>query len=395
MNDHSPRATLGWLAAFCGLLFGGVPWPGQDPRSVPYLPLVYEVRFAPTPVKGDGEYHLIYELHLANFSRREVKLRKIEVLGAGKSLVETYEGDRLIKCLTRPGKPRNIENKLALEGGGQAVLFIMVSLGRKAVTPDSLTHRVTAECLRSTGEKAVLVGEGALVSIVHGEPLVIGLPVRPGVWLAGNCSGDGPVGHRLSLQPWNGRLVFNERYAVDFMKFSQDYKLVQGDSSRNASWYSYGESAIAVADGVVSDCKDGIIENTPNKEYAVSNNMESAAGNYVILRLSRRLYAVYAHLKPGSLRVKLGDHVRRGQALGLVGNSGISDAPHLHFHLIDSNSVFGGEGLPFVFERFELLGPFEHLDDQLDKTWSPSGQSTMKTLEMPMGDVVIRFPGLH
>jgi hypothetical protein len=395
MNDHSPRAKLGWMAAFCGLLFGSAPWPRQDPRLVPYLPLVYEVRFAPTPVKGDGEYHLIYELHLANFSRREVTLRKIEVLEAGKSVVKAYEKDRLLECLTRPGKPRDIENKLTLEGGARAVLFIMVSFRMKAETPDSLTHRVTAECLRGTGEKEVLCGEGAQVSVAHGEPRIIGPPVRPGVWLAGNCPGDGPVGHRLSLQPWNGRLVVNQRYAVDFMKFSQDYKLVQGDSSKNASWYGYSEQVIAVADGVVSDCKDGIIENTPNKEYAVPNNLESAAGNYVILSLSRRLYAVYAHLKPGSLRVKVGAHVRKGQALGLVGNSGISDAPHLHFHLIDSDSVFGGEGLPFVFERFELLGPFEQLDDRLDKTWSPSGRSTARTLEMPMGDVVIRFPGLH
>jgi hypothetical protein len=54
-------------------------------------------------------------------------------------------------------------------------------------------------------------------------------------------------------------------------------------------------------------------------------------------------------------------------------NSGISDASHPRFCLIDTNSVVRGEGLPFVFERFELLGPFEQLGDRLDKAWSPSG----------------------
>jgi hypothetical protein len=195
------------------------------------------------------------------------------------------------------------------------------------------------------------------------------------------------------MQPWNGKLVVNERYAVDFMKFGQEYRLVRGDSSTNAGWYSYDEDIVAVAAGVVSDCTDGIVENTPLREYAVPNTLEYAAGNYIILNLARGIYAVYAHLKTGSLKVKVGDQVRRGDVLGSIGNSGISDAPHLHFHLIDSNSAFGGEGLPFVFEKFELMGPFGPLDDQLLKSWSPKGKPTMRDWEIPMGDVVIRFPG--
>jgi hypothetical protein len=268
----------------------------------------------------------------------------------------------------------------------------MLSFKNRSDIPDLITHRVTAEYLRDKDEKALRRGEGAPVAVVQKEPPVIGPPVRPGVWLAGNCPGDGPVGHRLSLQPWNGKIVVNQRYAVDFMKFDRDYRLVQGDVSMNASWRSYGEEVIAVADGVVSDRKDGIIENTPLKEYAVPNTIESGAGDYVILKLRRSLYAVYAHLQPGSLRVKTGDHVKRGQVLGLIGNSGISDAPHLHFHLIDSDAPFGGEGLPFGFERFELLGPFEQLDDNLDKVWSPPGKGAWRDREMPLGDVVIRFP---
>lgn len=194
------------------------------------------------------------------------------------------------------------------------------------------------------------------------------------------------------MQPWNGKLVVSQRYAIDFMKFGNDDRLVQGDRSMNAAWHGYGEEVIAAASGVVSDCKDGIIENTPLNEYAVPNTLEFAAGNYVILNIAEGLYAVYAHLKPESLKVKAGDRVHKGEVLGLLGNSGISDAPHLHFHLIDSNSVFGGEGLPFVFEQHELMGPFDQLDDNLDKRWTPDGKSSMRHGEMPMKDVVINFP---
>ncbi|MGD1010502.1 MAG: M23 family metallopeptidase [Candidatus Aminicenantales bacterium] len=285
-----------------------------------------------------------------------------------------------------------MEDKSILEGGTRAVLFIMLSFGNSAEVPDFLTHRVTGAYSRSNGEKVLLQGQGARVSILKKAPLMIGPPVRSGVWLAGNCPGDGPVGHRLSMQAWNSRLVVNERYAIDLMKFGEDYRLVHGESSSNANWLSYGEEVIAVADGVISDIKEGIIENTPLGAYAVSKSLEYAAGNYVILNIGQGVYAVYAHLKPKSLRVKIGDKIRKGRVLGLIGNSGISDAPHLHFHMIDSNSVFGGEGIPYVLEQFELLGSFEKIDDHLDKSWTPKGKTFMRYKEIPLGDVVIKSP---
>jgi murein DD-endopeptidase MepM/ murein hydrolase activator NlpD len=57
----------------------------------------------------------------------------------------------------------------------------------------------------------------------------------------------------------------------------------------------------------------------------------------VILDLGGGRYAFDAHLQPGTIRVKPGDRVRTGQILDLVGNSGNSTEPHLHFHLPDGN----------------------------------------------------------
>ena len=89
---------------------------------------------------------------------------------------------------------------------------------------------------------------------------------------------------------------------------------------------------------------------------AVPITLETVGGNHVILELAPGVYAFYAHLQPGSIRVKLGDTVNRGDPVGLLGNSGNSTAPHLHFHLTDGNSLLGAEGIPFEFDRFELLG---------------------------------------
>lgn len=365
--------------------------PSDEIRTVPYLPVVHEVLFAPTPVKGEGGIKLVYELHITNVLKGPLSLRSVEMLGQGETVIQTYRGDRLAECLTQLGRSPEIKDRSLLDGGARAVLFVMLSFAELRDLPDTLTHRITVEYSRSSGEKVLLRGVGAKVPIRRKDPPRIGPPVRPGVWLAGNGAGDGPVGHRLSLQAWNGRLVVNQRYALDFMRFGDDGRLVQGDSSSNSRWPSYGQAVLAVADGVISGTKDDVVENTPGAGYAVPNSLDQAAGNYVILSIGTGTFAVYAHLQPGSLRVKAGDWVAKGQVLGLIGNSGISDAPHLHFHLIDSPSVFGGESIPFVFENYELMGAFGNIDDNLDRSWAPKGAASPKKGEIPLGDAVIRF----
>jgi hypothetical protein len=391
MNIRASRTRIPGVLGLIALSLGNPCWASEEIRTVPYLPLAYEVLFAPTPVKGEAVIKLVYELHITNILRGPVSLRSVEMLDEEGTVIQTYRGDRLSECLVRPGQTPGMKDKSVLEGGTRAVLFTMLSFGGLQDLPDVLIHRITVEYSRSSGETVLLRGVGAKMPIGRNDPPRIGPPVRPGVWLAGNGAGDGPVGHRLSLQAWNGRLVVNQRYALDFMKFSEAGRLVHGDSSSNSQWPSYGQEVLAVADGVVIGTKDGVIENTPGAGYAVANSLDQAAGNTIILRIGTGSYAVYAHLQPGSLRVKSGDRVGKGQVLGLIGNSGISDAPHLHFHLIDSDSVFGGESIPFVFEGFELMGPFGNIDDNLDRRWVPKVGSSRRFGEIPLGDVVIRF----
>ena len=140
----------------------------------------------------------------------------------------------------------------------------------------------------------------------------------------------------------------------------------------------YGEEVLAVADGVVSFVKDGIPENVPQAngeiKAAVPITRETIAGNHVAIDLGRGHYAFYAHLQPGRLRVKLGDRVKRGQVVGLLGNSGNAVGPHLHFHLCDRNALNACEGLPFVFDAFEIADQRAH------------------KLQLALKDRVVRFP---
>ena len=64
-----------------------------------------------------------------------------------------------------------------------------------------------------------------------------------------------------------------------------------------------------------------------------------------------------AHMQRGSVRVKIGDRVRQGQVIGLLGSSGRSEAPHLHYHLMAGSILFRSDGLPSHFDNLEVDVP--------------------------------------
>jgi murein DD-endopeptidase MepM/ murein hydrolase activator NlpD len=84
--------------------------------------------------------------------------------------------------------------------------------------------------------------------------------------------------------------------------------------------------------------------------------------------------------------------VRRGQVLGLLGNSGNSDAPHLHFHVSNENSPLASEGLPYVFESFDVLGTAD-LDETISQGWKPlaAAKPDRRLREMPVENFVVKF----
>ena len=133
----------------------------------------------------------------------------------------------------------------------------------------------------------------------------------------------------------------------------------EGDEKDNKSYKAYGAEALAAADATVTGIQDGIPENIPGENSrAIPITLETATGNHIILDLGAGRYCMYAHFQPGSIKVKVGERVKRGQVLGLVGNSGNSTEPHLHFQVMDGPSPLGTEGLPYVIDSFALLsGP--------------------------------------
>jgi murein DD-endopeptidase len=368
----------------------------QAPESSA-VPVDLAIPIGPTPVRADGRSHLVYELHITNFSHDPVRLMQLDVLGddpAGHPL-RSHRGPDLADRIARPGLGPDPPSSRVLGGGLRAVVFLDLAFDRKEAVPVALNHRLTTDATIPGEGRREGVVVGARVLIQPGEPLVIDPPLRGDSWVAANgLSNKSP--HRRALYAVDGKARIAQRFAIDWLKLGPDGRAFRGDPKRNASWYGYGAEALAIADATVVSVKDGLKENVPTaSERAVPMTLETICGNHVLLDLGAGRFALYGHLQPGSIRVRVGDRVRRQQVLGLVGNSGNSDAPHLHIHIADAPSALGAEGLPFVFGSYMHRGRVESIDQLFaGQGWSSppgSGEADCRR-EMPLEDDVVRFP---
>lgn len=99
------------------------------------------------------------------------------------------------------------------------------------------------------------------------------------------------------------------------------------------------------------------------------------------------------------MAVKIGDRVTTGQRLGLLGNSGNTSAPHLHFHVMSGPSPLGSDGMPYVLERFSLLGAIDGalLDRALEGgalgtgTVEGTGEAPVMSEALPMNLDLVDF----
>jgi len=177
----------------------------------------------------------------------------------------------------------------------------------------------------------------------------------------------------------------------------ENNRLVTGDPLKVESYPQYGQEVIAVADGTVLSVKNDMPNEVPGK-MPEGVTIYTAAGNFVLQDIGDGYSAFYAHFVPGSLRVKEGDKVRRGQVLGLLGNSGNTDAPHLHFHVIKGTLCLASDGVPYVIDSFKLKGYAESNDYVLSRVESgepvevqSSGGSGERSHEMPADVAVVEF----
>jgi hypothetical protein len=324
----------------------------------------FRVPKAPTLAIGDSMPFVAYELHISNLTPATMVLRRVEVLDDANPsrVVHSLQDSALAREINRLGPAVPVAQRTTIGGGLRAAVYLWIPLGRTDA-PSALRHRLTLDRIVNDTTRQPVTLEGA-VTRVDRNIVVISPPLR-GEWAALNGPSN-TSGHRRLILALNGDLASAQRFGIDFLKIDSTGRRMRGDSLKNESYFAYGQEALAVANGKVVVIKDGIPQNVPGiNSRAVPITLETVGGNHVVVDIGGGRYAFYAHVQPGSIRVKVGDTVKRGQVLALVGNSGNSTEPHLHFHIVDGiapgTSTLGAEGVPYAIEQFEVLGDCSNL----------------------------------
>ncbi len=355
--------------------------PRPAPVTVP-VPLDIRVPKAPMVASVGDRSLLVYELRVTNLGRRDLAIQRLDVSGDGQP-ISGFEGDSLLKMTVRMA---DSGDGRVVRAGRQTLVYIAMMVPNDRI-PARLDHRLLLTAPDSMAGTASDTLSGFEVAVDRRPVLAIQSPLRGGPWLAANGPGN-TSRHRRASYPLQGQARISQRYAVDWLLFGPDGRLFHGDSTRNENWYGYRQPLHAVAVGTVVVVKDGIPENVPlAPDRAVPITLETIAGNQVILDLGGGRYAFYAHLVPGSVRVKLGDRVTAGQVIGRLGNSGNSGAPHLHFHVGDRPSALGAEGVPYGFERYFVLG----MTAGFPAPWKGGGTPSPRRRAMPLDNQAIQF----
>jgi CubicO group peptidase (beta-lactamase class C family) len=353
-------------------------------------PVVGNPIASPEPVlTSDGRRQLAYELQLINRSSSTVTVRKLEALAGGR-VVQKLAGKALAGQMETYGKG---ELTATLAPGQGAYVLMDVSLAAKAKVPTELVHRISVTSKPKLPSSIASSYEFAATKVTDREAVVVASPLRGPNWVVGNGCCANFNAHRGTVLPVNGAPHVAERFAIDFVQIDPMGRLFEGSKNPLSNYSYFGDEIHSVAAGKVV----GVVDDLPEVEAGSlppAITAAEAGGNHVVVDIGHGRYAFYAHLQPGSVRVKVGQKVKVGETLGLLGNSGNTDAPHLHFHLMDSPYPLLANGVPYRFANFIVDGEVTNMAEMEDGAVAKVVRhgTGAHHAELPLDNQVISFP---
>jgi murein DD-endopeptidase MepM/ murein hydrolase activator NlpD len=233
------------------------------------------------------------------------------------------------------------------------------------LTNQVVTFAGKRDALRVNAQTLTGMGEATVFILSNPTRIAYSLPFE-GMWY----DQAGPSLHT------HHRWAVPEEFAHDFTRIGANGLAYSAEGTQLADYYAYGQPVLAAAAGEVIAVLDDEPEDTTLLQRAgealdayvkrivdrqnqqLARGARGSVGNHVILRHGDE-YSLYAHLKPGSVKVKTYETVTRGQQIASVGNSGSSTEPHLHFHVCDKPDPLLCAGIPVLFHDVEIYGALQ------------------------------------
>ncbi|MBL8559005.1 MAG: M23 family metallopeptidase [Hyphomonadaceae bacterium] len=315
---------------------------------------------------------LVHNIGIRNDTAATVTLSSVAIdLMSGERVVDTrtLDGADLARAAASGAglQQAGLDTVLAFQFGGTELLPAGTKLSSDLTLEPGEAVIVTSQVFAYRGARdavRVRVNGGAATAQI---PVRSGLsqrtyalPVR-GVWY----NGAGATLH--SHHRWTPL----EEFAFDFVRLGADMKTHRGAGRRFSDYHAYGQPVYAAADGrvvaVIADQPEdpGAMrrpDETPEQYFArlqqdqfkrLALGAPGILGNAVVIDHGDGEFSSYAHLKPGSVAVRVGDVVKTGHLLAQIGSSGNSTEPHLHFQVCNRPDPLMCAGIPVKFELGE------------------------------------------
>jgi hypothetical protein len=357
--------------------------------------LAVQAAGAPRYVLGsDRRLHIEYDLVITNALDVEAKLKSLVVTARGRRILR-LEGNALA-AHTHQVSGIGAGGTLTVPASSTVVTLVDAVLPRSAARhlPERLANKIGYAVPAKTPLR-VLIGSFTVAAPIlrmgSRAPAVIAPPVRGSAWFDANGCCDPSLPHRSALLPANGTYVAFEMFAIDWIREVRGVYF-DGAGTKLSDYKSFGARIHAVAQGTVTSIENKRPE-APINQSTIGNptvtKPDHVSGNNVIEKIGPASYAVYAHLRPGSVRVRLGQRVRNGQVIGLLGNSGNSTFPHLHFSIQDGPDPLTSNSLPFVLDHYTFEGTIG--PGATPGTVVVTGRSHQELQSYPLSDAVADF----
>ena len=319
---------------------------------------------------------LVHNIAVINDGAAPVALNgvSLELLSSGRAIETRMLGPSELAASAANGaglQQAGLLDVLKFQFGGDRLLPAGTTLSPDLTLDPGEAVMVTSQVMAFRGPR------DALRVRVNGDAAARELPVSmeqskiaysfplKGAWYVGAGSSF-HTGHRWSPM---------EEFAYDFLQVGADGRTHRGKGTRFTDYYAYGEPVLAAALGKVIIAINDVPEDAaamkrpdePLETYfqrlqqeqfeRIAGGGHAVGGSQVMIDHGNGEYSFYAHLKPGSVRVKEGDVVEAGAQLGLLGSSGNSTEPHLHFQVCDGPDPLLCAGIPIQWADAELLIP--------------------------------------